>query len=700
MVTTPLSQAVMQGMDPGIYRPLGYMQTGNELFQQGSDSSPTSKWGAIGRLAQALSGTYLQNSATSDLAKTIAGGKKQSLDDILSAIGGRASTPAAIPTAPPALTSAAPAPSSPKPSGAAAPPNSPQPAVPVEPGSPNAQVAARFPAEMSPGSAASPLPNNAASPLDTAAYPAGPEGAPTQVADTGVPRGIRNNNPLNIEAGDFTKRQPGFAGSDGRFARFETPEHGVAAANKLLDIYDQKHDLNTVAGIVNRWAPPSDGNNTMAYATDVAGKLGLDPNAPIPKEMRPQLIAAMAQHENGKAAPGTDQTPYQVAGPTVAAPKTAAADDAELPANAVPTQGQQAAAAEPSLDVHRLMAVLQNPYADDTTKQLAQKLLLNQLTPKEDEFASSPQGIFNKRTGEFKQGSGGTLGAFGDLQGPELMAAVKQQNPGLASQAQGVLEGRIPFPTGSRLNPQQQEIKELVTRADPTFSAATWLARSNFEKNMASTVPNSFGGQVRSAGTVAKHLGDAHDAISTLEKGALGASDTLPALNGVKGFLRAQGGDKEYQNAVGHYNTAIKGLADETENLLANGHGAEGSKLYWKDRLDLSKHSPTEVRGALDEFKSLMMGRVSNVAQEKDRVYGKEAGTTDPLSLFGPKEREIMKKIGDDTYKGPVMGSGDTAAPAAGAVAAPKTVASKQDYDALPSGSSYVAPDGSTRTKK
>jgi hypothetical protein len=108
-----------------------------------------------------------------------------------------------------------------------------------------------------------------------------------------LPRGLRNNNPLNIEAGGFTQGQPGFSGSDGRFARFETPEAGIGAANKLLDVYQNKHGLNSVNGIINRWAPAADGNNVNSYAAAVAKQLGIDPNAPISPEMRPQLIAAM-----------------------------------------------------------------------------------------------------------------------------------------------------------------------------------------------------------------------------------------------------------------------------------------------------------------------------------------------------------------------------------------------------------------------
>ena len=53
-------------------------------------------------------------------------------------------------------------------------------------------------------------------------------------SDASAPRGIRNNNPLNIEDGDFARSQPGYVGSDGRFAQFQTPQHGVAAADSLL----------------------------------------------------------------------------------------------------------------------------------------------------------------------------------------------------------------------------------------------------------------------------------------------------------------------------------------------------------------------------------------------------------------------------------------------------------------------------------
>src|SRR6476661_5281151 len=84
----------------------------------------------------------------------------------------------------------------------------------------------------------------------------------TQFGNRNEPRGIRNNNPGNIEAGKFAATVQGFQGSDGRFAQYANPEDGIKAADKLLQSYASR-GLNTVNGIVNRWAPPSE-NNTGA----------------------------------------------------------------------------------------------------------------------------------------------------------------------------------------------------------------------------------------------------------------------------------------------------------------------------------------------------------------------------------------------------------------------------------------------------
>ncbi len=115
----------------------------------------------------------------------------------------------------------------------------------------------------------------------------------------GAPRGIRNNNPGNIERGQAWAGE--VAGNDPRFATFDTPEAGVRALAKNVLAYQDKHGLNTVEGIINRWAPPKE-NQTSAYAAAVAKELGVGTGDPLnlrDPAVLTKLTAAIIRHENG-----------------------------------------------------------------------------------------------------------------------------------------------------------------------------------------------------------------------------------------------------------------------------------------------------------------------------------------------------------------------------------------------------------------
>lgn len=119
-------------------------------------------------------------------------------------------------------------------------------------------------------------------------------------------RGVRNNNPLNITTlpnGQWA----GQAGADGKFAVFATPQAGFAAADKNLQAY-AKRGINTIEGVVGRWAPDGvDGNNVSSYAGTVARDLGIDPKAPIDlanPQVRQRLLMSMSKVELGGTHPG------------------------------------------------------------------------------------------------------------------------------------------------------------------------------------------------------------------------------------------------------------------------------------------------------------------------------------------------------------------------------------------------------------
>ena len=139
---------------------------------------------------------------------------------------------------------------------------------------------------------------------------------------SGGPRGVRNNNPGNIEDGPFARSLPGYKGTDGRFAVFETPQAGQSAQGALLQSYGRR-GINTVQAIIGRWAPQSDGNPTNNYSAFVAKKLGVSQDQSLDMN-NPQVIAALsgaiADFENGgQSASSGPPAPAMQGGPQLVA---------------------------------------------------------------------------------------------------------------------------------------------------------------------------------------------------------------------------------------------------------------------------------------------------------------------------------------------------------------------------------------------
>jgi hypothetical protein len=109
----------------------------------------------------------------------------------------------------------------------------------------------------------------------------------------------------------------GAIGTDGRLAVFPDRETGFKAMGGLLDTYRDKHGLESVSGIINRWAPRQyDNNSTDNYIRTVSQRLGIDPNMPVPPEKRTALMEAMATYEAGRPVTmgGPSAQPQPIAG--------------------------------------------------------------------------------------------------------------------------------------------------------------------------------------------------------------------------------------------------------------------------------------------------------------------------------------------------------------------------------------------------
>ena len=81
-----------------------------------------------------------------------------------------------------------------------------------------------------------------------------------------IPRGIRNNNPLNIERSKSKWQGLAEHQRDPRFAQFKSMTWGIRAAFKTLQTYRTKHGCNSLRQFINRWCPPTEkGNDTKGY---------------------------------------------------------------------------------------------------------------------------------------------------------------------------------------------------------------------------------------------------------------------------------------------------------------------------------------------------------------------------------------------------------------------------------------------------
>ena len=145
-----------------------------------------------------------------------------------------------------------------------------------------------------------------------------------------LPRGIRNNNPLNIRrtakdewkglraqqtdasltSGRLSSRSADSKQAsvcshyDAEFCQFESLEYGWRAAFYLLTrTYYHKYKLYTIRMIISKWAPPQE-NLTATYIENVSRLAKIPPDEPIgiPSDQPERWMAvgvAMAIQENG-----------------------------------------------------------------------------------------------------------------------------------------------------------------------------------------------------------------------------------------------------------------------------------------------------------------------------------------------------------------------------------------------------------------
>lgn len=142
----------------------------------------------------------------------------------------------------------------------------------------------------------------------------------TNMSNKPLPRGYRNNNPLNVRISSRNNWNGKIQNNtDGVFEQFTDMAYGYRAALITLRNYIS-NGFNTIAKMISRWAPESDNNNTAAYINNVCTRMSqllnreITPFDVVNRNDRDTLTAmayAMSISENGTTYKYKDPTTGQ-----------------------------------------------------------------------------------------------------------------------------------------------------------------------------------------------------------------------------------------------------------------------------------------------------------------------------------------------------------------------------------------------------
>lgn len=117
------------------------------------------------------------------------------------------------------------------------------------------------------------------------------------------PRGIRNNNPLNIIRNGIKWQGMADEQTDTQFVRFRTMAWGIRAACLLSRTYIQKHHVRLLRDFIYRWCPDS---TAKAYVEVVCQRTTFAPTYVVDWKKKHHLLMilqAMAFVETGRQIP-------------------------------------------------------------------------------------------------------------------------------------------------------------------------------------------------------------------------------------------------------------------------------------------------------------------------------------------------------------------------------------------------------------
>lgn len=231
--------------------------------------------------------------------------------------------------------------------------------------------------------------------------------------------------------------------------------------------------------------------------------------------------------------------------------------------------------------------------------------------------------------------------------------------------------------------PAGASLLQAVTQYDPTFDA------TNFQKRQQTATAFSKGKQgdaIRAANQTLYHMGNLYQRTEDLNN-----LDVLPGLlNAPINYIQQKGFGDPRQ---GRYKQSAQAVASELRKVFAGTGGGSLQELKdWEKSFDPNA-GEEQQKAYIQNGVDLLRGALQSLESQYQSGMGLNKNMGD---LLTPEARNVYQKLeagqNPNVKKTKSQKQGDM-------LAQPKQITSDAEYDALPSGSTFLDPNGTKRVK-
>lgn len=218
-----------------------------------------------------------------------------------------------------------------------------------------------------------------------------------------------------------------------------------------------------------------------------------------------------------------------------------------------------------------------------------------------------------------------------------------------ARAAMAVLSGRAPYPSLSRMNPANQQLRDDVLGADENFDATAYDARKKLILNMTS---GDLSKTIRALNQAPQHMLSLAGAYDKLNNG-----NNYQFVNNALTDLEAGAGNFHNQaDARGQFNAAIQPVGEELNTVFtgkaATVEGARGQR----DAFPMGA-GPAESNSALATTAELLMDRLNTIDTQLDNGLGV---ARHQFATISPQGRQAIYQLYARTHPGWTMPAGNS----------------------------------------